>query len=91
MYVEITHCPQGSRYTTWSAFLTNAGLTPDPNVTQTVLIWEDSRLIATGSRKANLLKCIAVDKAHRGEDLTATILTALRQDAFREGHRHLFL
>ncbi len=91
MYVEITPRPQGARYTTWSAFLTNAGLTPDPNVTQTVLIWEGSRLIAAGSRQANLLKCIAVDKAHRGEDLTATLLTALRQEAFREGHRHLFL
>ena len=91
MYIEITPRPQGSRYTAWSAFLTDAGLTPDESVTQTVLIWEGSRLIATGSRQANLLKCIAVDKAHRGEDLTATILTVLRKEAFREGHRHLFL
>lgn len=91
MYIEITHRPQGETYTTWSAFLANAGLTPDLYVTQTVLIWEDSRLIATGSRQANILKCIAIDSAHRGEDLTATILTALRKEAFREGHRHLFL
>ena len=91
MYTEIIPRPKGEKYTTWSTFLTNAGLTPDPSVTQTVLIWEDSQLIATGSRQANILKCIAVDSAHRGEDLTATLLTALREEAFREGHRHLFL
>ena len=91
MYTEITPRPKGEKNTTWSTFLTNAGLTPDPSVTQTVLIWEDSQLIATGSRQANILKCIAVDSAHRGEDLTATLLTALREEAFREGHRHLFL
>jgi len=91
MYVEITSPLQGAKYTIWSEFLADAGLTPDPCVSQTVLIWEDSRLIATGSRQDNILKCIAIHKDHRGEDLTATILSALRQEAFRAGHRHLFL
>lgn len=57
----------------------------------TLLIWEDDALIATGSRSGNVLKCIAVDSSHQGEDLTATVLTHLRQDALLAGHRHLFL
>lgn len=75
----------------WQEFLLRAGLTPDETLQQTVLVWEDDTLIATGSRQENLLKCIAVDKDRQGEGLLATVLTALRQEAFRKGYRHLFL
>ena len=57
----------------------------------TALLWEDGELIACGSRQENVLKCIAVDPARQGEGLTATLLTALRNDAVQAGHRHLFL
>ena len=91
MNIELLCRPQGMKRKIWTDFLTRAGLTADEAVTQTVLVWDDDTLIATGSREEHILKCIAVDEAHRGEDLTATVLSALRQEAFREGHRHLFL
>lgn len=75
----------------WQDFLICAGLQPDENWEQTVLLWENEQLIATGSRQENLLKCIAVDQAHQGEGLLATVITSLRQEAFAQGHRHLFL
>ena len=75
----------------WEALLAKTGLTPDRDTDQTVTVWEQEEIIATGSRKGNLLKCIAVDPAHRGEDLTAAVLSQLRADAFAEGHKHLFL
>lgn len=81
----------GSKLNIWRNFLLNAGLEPDESVEQTVLIWDNEQLIATGSRQGNLLKCLAVDNTHQGEGLLATILTALRQEAFRAGHQHLFL
>ena len=82
------------RFTTlakWESLLAKAGLTPDRDTDQTVTVWEQEDLIATGSRKGNLLKCIAVDPAHRGEDLTAAVLSQLRGSAFAQGHKHLFL
>lgn len=91
MNIELLCRPQGMKQKIWTDFLTRAGLTADEAVTQTVLVWDDDTLVATGSREEHILKCIAVDEAHRGEDLTATVLSALRQEAFREGHRHLFL
>lgn len=91
MNIELLCRPQGMKRKIWTDFLTRAGLTADEAVTQTVLVWDDDTLIATGSREEHILKCIAVDEAHRGEDLTATVLSTLRQEAFREGHRHLFL
>lgn len=80
-----------STKTKWEALLAKAGLTPDRDMDQTVTVWEREELITTGSRKGNLLKCIAVDPNHRGEDLTAAVLSQLRNDAFAEGYRHLFL
>lgn len=82
---------RGSTRKKWEALLTRAGLTPDPDIEQTVTLWDGDTLTATGSRKGNLLKCIAVDPDRRGEDLTAAVLSQLRGNAFQEGFRHLFL
>jgi [citrate (pro-3S)-lyase] ligase len=81
----------GAKKRAWQDFLARAGLEPDENREQTVLVWDDDTLIATGSRQENLLKCIAVDPARQGEGLLASVLTALRQEAFQNGYRHLFL
>lgn len=75
----------------WEALLADTGLTPDWDIDQIVTIWEQEEMIATGSRKGNLLKCIAVHPDHRGEDLTAAVLSQLRSDAFAAGYKHLFL
>ena len=91
MYAEVVKSLQGSKRRQWEALLTAAALEPDSQVESTVLVWEDEALIATGSRQGDLLKCIAVDSMHQGEDLTSTVLTNLRQDAFSQGHSHLFL
>lgn len=82
---------QGSKRAAWQALLRQSGLEPDDDFDVTALIWENDTLLAAGSRKGDLLKCIAVESSRQGEGLTATLLTQLRQDAFRAGHRHLFL
>lgn len=91
MDIELTCVLSGQKLNTWQNFLAKSGLEADRAVEQTVLVWEDDQLIATGSRQGNLLKCIAVDPTHQGEGLLAKVLTSLRQEAFRDGHRHLFL
>jgi len=75
----------------WAALLRKTGLTPGEPAERTVLIWDDDGLAATGSRDGNLIKYMAVDPLRRGEDLTASLLTQLRQDAFSCGISHLFL
>lgn len=91
MDIEILPKLTGHKRNLWEQLLRNAGLTPDTQVDCTLLIWDGDMLIATGSRYGNILKCIAVDSTRQGEDLTATILTHLRQDALQAGYRHLFL
>ncbi len=91
MNIEILPKLTGHKRIFWEQLLRSTGLTPDTRADSTLLIWDNDTLIATGSRFGNILKCIAVDSSRQGEDLTATILTGLRQDALQAGHRHLFL
>lgn len=91
MDIELLSPLRGSKRNIWCAFLASAGLEADDAVEQTVLVWDAENLIATGSRQGNLLKCIAVAPSRQGEGLLSKVLTALRQEAFRAGHRHLFL
>ena len=88
MYIESVIKPAGQKREAWEQFLARAGLKPEEDTEQTVLIWDEGELIATGSRKGNLLKCIAVDPARQGEGLTASVLTSLKQEAHGEGHSH---
>ncbi|MBR6792981.1 MAG: [Clostridia bacterium] len=91
MELELLPRLTGNKLHQWQELLQKAALTPDLETEQTALLWDGEQLVAAGSRAGNLLKCIAVDPLRRGEDLTATVLTALRKDAFDAGHRHLFL
>lgn len=91
MDLELIRNISGRKKESWAAFLQQMDLAADEAVEATCLVWEDGDIIATGSRQENILKCIAVDPMHQGEDLTATVLTSLRQDAFAAGHKHLFL
>lgn len=91
MEVQVLNRLHGYKLRLWQAFLQSAGLEPDLEMDTTVLIWEGEQLVAAGSRKGDLLKCIAVDEDFQGLGLTATVLTQLRQDAFAAGFDHLFL
>lgn len=91
MELELLGTLKGRKLALWKEFLHRAGLEPDLQAGRTALVWEDGQLLAAGSRQGNLLKCIAVEESRQGEGLTATLITALRQDAFADGHRHLFL
>lgn len=91
MVTEVLQKLHGSRLCAWTMLLQQCGLTPDTDFDQIILLWEGEDLIASGSRKDNLLKCIAVSQRHQGDGHTATLLTMLRQEAFRQGIDHLFL
>lgn len=73
-------------------FLARQGLQYDEGVGFTVVFYDGAGgIAATGSLQRNVLKCIAVAEEHRGEGLTASVVTALRAAAFAAGQSHLFL
>jgi len=74
------------------ALLARTGLTYAPGIQHTALVRDpDGAIIAAASLEDSVIKCVACDPAHQGEDLTAAVLTALRRKALEEGKRHLFL
>ena len=91
MHIEILPTLSGTKLNKWKSLLERCGLFADLSFDKTVLIWDEDELIASGSRKDNVLKFIAVSEKHQGENLTATLLTFLRQDALKDGISHLFL
>lgn len=91
MDIELYASLSDAKLNIWREFLSSADLEADAQVEQTVLITEDAQIVATGSRQGNVLKCLAVSPARQGEGLLGKVLTVLRQEAFRCGHRHLFL
>ena len=72
-------------------FLASLGLRFADNLDFTVLAIEDDKVIATGSRQGNILKCIGVSPDFQGDGLAASIVTVLVKEAFEENIRHLFL
>ena len=91
MDTELLCSLRGRKRTAWEQLLEKTGLVPEEMPEQTALLWDGEELAATGSRQGNILKYLAVDPAHQGEGLLATLITALRREAFAQSYRHLFL
>lgn len=91
MEIEILPSLSEKKICQRSLLLRASGLEADNDADCYILIYENGRLLATGARKENILKCIAVDEERKGEGLTATLLTELRKNAFENGYSHLFL
>ena len=82
---------QGKALEQLQLFLTACDLTYDPSIEYSVALVENDKIIAAGSLDGNTIKCVAVDKAHQGEDLTGQIMTALLNRAAQRGMGQLML
>ena len=91
MNFEITSRLTGAKKEKWLELIKSAGLFAEGDELRTLLVYDGDEIIAAGSREGCVLKLIAVADSHRGEDITASILTELRRDAFADGYTHLFL
>lgn len=91
MDLELKQELHGRDLACWQELLQQEGLEPDRDTDRIALLWDQDTLAATGSRRDNLFKCIAVRDSYQGQDLTANILSALRADAFEAGFHQLFL
>lgn len=91
MHLEVGRPMRGEALERLRAFLDACGLDYDDNVDFTAMLMEEDEILAAGSLDGNTLKCIAVSPLHQGEGLAAPLMTALREEAFSRGLRHLML
>lgn len=52
---------------------------------------DDGEMIAGGGLKGNVIKCVAVDDAHKGEAIANTLISHLIAHANEEGHSNVML
>ncbi|POP42012.1 [citrate (pro-3S)-lyase] ligase [Superficieibacter electus] len=71
--------------------LADSGLGLDGDITLFVEAWSGSHLVGCAGLAANVIKCVAVDEALRGENLSARLLAEVENVALARGHFHLFL
>ena len=72
------------------AFLEANGLRLDRLITRYLGVFEGEKLVAGGGYAGRVLRCIAVDPAHRGEGLLGALLARLRAELAEQGHLFLF-
>ena len=73
------------------SFLNSLGLGFENSLDFTVVLHEGENILATGSRRGNVLQCIGVSPERQGEGLSAAVVTELTKEAFAQGLSHLFL
>ena len=73
------------------AFLKRNGLRFDDMHYYAAITDDDGEMIAGGGLKGNVIKCVAVDDAHKGEAIANTLISHLIAHANEEGHRNVML
>ncbi|MBJ3815856.1 [citrate (pro-3S)-lyase] ligase [Shimwellia pseudoproteus] len=71
--------------------LADNGLGIDNDIVCFVEAWRDNRLVGCAGLAGNVIKCVAVERALRGENLSAALLAEVEHVALSQGHFHLFL
>lgn len=73
------------------AFLKRNGLRFDDMHYYAAITDDDREMIAGGGLKGNVIKCVAVDDAHKGEAIANTLISHLIAHANEEGHSNVML
>lgn len=73
------------------AFLKRNGLRFDDMHYYAAITDDDGEMIAGGGLKGNVIKCVAVDDAHKGEAIANTLISHLIAHANEDGHSNVML
>lgn len=73
------------------AFLKRNGLRFDDMHYYAAITDDDGEMIAGGGLKGNVIKCVAVDDAHKGKAIANTLISHLIAHANEEGHSNVML
>lgn len=90
-YIEETGNPFiGEKKEELKTFLERMGLTYDEQITHSIVLREGKEIIATASCQKNIIKCVAVSEAYRGQNLLAHLMTSLIEYFYEIGISHFF-
>ncbi len=72
-------------------FLSEHELDLDKDLDYTLVLYDNDEIIATGSFKENILKCIAVSEGFKGFGISNKIISHLINEQYRRGYTHIFI
>lgn len=72
-------------------FLNEYELDLDKDLDYTLVLYDDDKIIGTGSFKENILKCIAVSDEFKGFGVSNKIISNLINEQYRRGYTHIFV
>lgn len=75
----------------WTNLMNQAHLDTKEYVDYTIGVYDDDRLIGTGSLLKNIIKCLVIDEGYQADDLSAVIITKLRDRLREDGYTNYFL
>jgi [citrate (pro-3S)-lyase] ligase len=75
----------------WEKLLQQAGIRSEELVDYTVGVFDGDKLIATGSRFMNVLKCIAVCKDYTGGEVISMLVSHLMSEVFDAGYSSIYV
>ena len=91
-FVSAISYDDSRRVKEWERLLRREGLSRDRCLDHTIGLYDkDHNIVATGSYFANTLRCLAVDRAHQGEGMLATITSHLLIRLASKNITHVFL
>lgn len=70
----------------WLALLAREGIRSENTIQDVFGIYEEDRLIATGARFQNIIKCIAIDDSHQGTSVFNELITGLHNEVIQGGY-----
>lgn len=73
------------------SLLAKENLTLDSNLDYIAAIYDQDKIIATGSLFKNSLRCFAIDSDYQGQSLLNTLLSHLVEVQYNRGNTHLFI
>lgn len=78
-------------YEKWNELLKQEGIRTEETVEDAFGIFENEKLIATGSRFKNIIKCIAVDSNYQGTNVFNELITFLYDEVIYAGYTSCYV
>lgn len=75
----------------WENLLHRSGIRSEELVEYTVGVYDGEKLVATGSRYKNVLKCLAVSREYTGGEVISSMVSHLTADVFDEGYASIYV
>ena len=72
-------------------FLRRQDLRFDEHIEYTIALYNEDKIVGTGSFDGKILKCVAVDNNYKGMGISNKIVSDLISEQYRRGNTHLFV